>query len=129
MKSSIILAIGIGMALSTVGPAQAKDPPGVNSTHFQCYRVSQQKPLKPTQVKLADQFGKWAPKLGNALFLCNPVEKNGEPMKDKVTHLTCYQLPAKNAGKKVLVTHQLGEQVLKVGGTMILCLPSLKKVL
>ena len=129
MKASIILALGIGIALSSAGQAQAKDPPGVNSTHFQCYRVSQQKPLKPTQVKLADQFGKWAPKLGNALFLCNPVEKNGEPMKDKVTHLTCYQIPAKNAGKKVLVTHQLGEQVLTVGGMVMLCLPSLKKVM
>ena len=126
-KASIMLAVGI----AALAPAQvqAKDPPGVNPTHFQCYRVSEAKRLKPTAVKLKDQFGSSGPKLGRALFLCTPVSKNGEEVKDNTTHLTCYQIPAKNAGKKVLVTHQLGEQVLAVGGSVVLCLPSLKKVL
>jgi len=31
-------------------------------------------------------------------------------MKDKTTHLVCYQVAAKNAGKKVKITHQLGRR-------------------
>ena len=127
MKISTILAIGIGMAL--IAPAQAqKNPDGVNPTHFQCYRVSQQKPIKG-EAKVKDQFTGMSYKLGAAMFLCAPASKNGEPVKDEKTHLTCYSIPAKNAGKKVMVTHQFGEQVLAVGGSVTLCLPSLKKVL
>ncbi len=129
MKAAILLAIGVGIAVSSTAQVQAKDPPGVNPTHFLCYRVSQEKPLKPTEVKLKDQFGGYGTKVGNALFLCTPVSKNGEPVKDEKTHLTCYSVSAKNAGKKVKVTHQLGSQVLTVGGSVVLCLPSLKEVI
>ena len=129
MKLSTMLAAGLTLAFIPAAHAQTKNPPGVNPAHYQCYRVSQAKPLKPVALKLKDQFGAWGPKLGNALFLCAPVSKNGEDVKDQLTHLTCYQIPAKNAGKKVLVTHQLGEQVLTVGGTVFMCLPSLKKVM
>ena len=128
MKASIILAIGIGMALTSAAQAQGGNPPGVNPTHFLCYRVSQSTALKPASVKLKDQFGDFGTKIGNALFLCTPVSKNGEDVKDQKTHLTCYSVSAKNAGKKVKVTHQLGSQVLQVGGSVVLCLPSLKEV-
>jgi hypothetical protein len=129
MKAAILLAVGLGIAFTATAQAQGGDPPGVNSTHFLCYRVSQQKPLKPVEVKLTDQFGGFGTKIGNALFLCTPVSKNGEAVKDKETHLTCYSVSAKNAGKKVNVTHQLGSQQLTVGGSVVLCLPSIKKVL
>ncbi len=129
MKASIILAIGIGMALTSVAQAQGKDPPGVDPAHFLCYRVSQAAPIKPAEAKLADQFGAFGTKIGNALFLCTPVSKNGADVKDKVTHLTCYSVSAKNAGKKVKVTNQFGSQVLTVGGSVVLCVPSLKEVL
>jgi hypothetical protein len=130
MKAAILLALGFGIAVSSAAQAQGKDPPGVNPTHFLCYRVSQAAPLKPpAAVKLADQFGALGTKIGNALFMCTPVSKNGEEMKDKTTHLTCYSVSAKNAGKKVKVTHQLGSQVLTVGGSVVLCLPSIKEVL
>jgi hypothetical protein len=128
MKASIILAIGIGMALTSAAQAQGKDPPGVDPAHFLCYRVSQAAPVKPVDVKLADQFGGFGTKIGNALFLCTPVSKDGAEVKDKVTHLTCYSVSAKNAGKKVKVTNQFGSQVLTVGGSVVLCVPSLKEV-
>ena len=128
MKAAILLALGFGIAVSSAAQAQGKDPPGVNPTHFQCYRVSQQKPIK-AEAKVTDQFGGASYKLGAALFLCAPASKNGEPVKDKETHLTCYSIPAKNAGKKVIVTHQFGSQQLTVGGSVVLCLPSIKKVL
>jgi hypothetical protein len=129
MKASIILAIGIGMALTSAAQAQGANPPGVDPAHFLCYRVSQEKPIKPVEVKLADQFGNFGTKIGNALFLCAPVSKNGADVKDKVTHLTCYSVSAKNAGKKVKVTNQFGSQILTVGGSVVLCVPSLKEVL
>ena len=121
------LAIAIGFAAPAL--AQGKNPPEVNPTHFQCYRVSQIKPIKPQTVKLRDQFTTGAAKLAQAMFVCAPVEKNGEPSKDRTTHLTCYTVPAKNAGKKVRMTHQLGQHDLAVGGSVFVCLPSLKKVL
>jgi hypothetical protein len=123
------LALGIGMALTSAAQAQGQNPPGVNPDHYLCYRVSQQKPIKPVAVKLADQFGNFGTKIGNALFLCAPVSKNGAEVKDKVTHLTCYSVSAKNAGKTVQVTNQFGTQVLTVGGSVVLCVPSLKKVI
>ena len=130
MKASILLAAGFGIAVTSAAHAQGKNPPGVNPTHFLCYRVSQAAPLKPpAAVKLNDQFGALGTKIGNALFMCTPVSKNGEESKDLITHLTCYSVSAKNAGKKVKVTHQLGSQVLTVGGSVVLCLPSLKEVI
>jgi hypothetical protein len=130
MKTSIILAVGLGIAFTSAAQAQGKNPPGVNPTHFLCYRVSQAAPLKPpASVKLSDQFGAFGSKIGNAMFLCTPVSKNGEEVKDKTTHLVCYQVLAKNAGKKVKITHQLGTQVLTVGGSVTLCLPSTKEVM
>ncbi len=129
MKTTIILAIGFGIAFSSAAQAQGKNPEGVNPTHFLCYRVSQSTALKPAAVKLSDQFGALGTKIGNPLFLCTPVTKNGEETKDQKTHLTCYQVSAKNAGKKVKVTNQLGSQVLAVGGSVVLCVPSIKEVL
>jgi hypothetical protein len=35
----------------------------------------------------------------------------------------------KNAGKKVEVINQFGKAILTIGGTVQLCVPSLKKVL
>jgi hypothetical protein len=127
--AAILLTIGAGIAFVSPAQAQGKDPPGVNPTHFVCYRVSQSTKLKPAAVKLKDQFGAFGSKIGNPLFLCTPVSKNGEEVKDSKTHLTCYSISAKNAGKKVKVTHQLGSQVLTVGGSVVLCLPSIKEVM
>jgi len=39
--AAILLAIGAGIAFASPAQAQGKDPPGVNPTHFVCYRVSQ----------------------------------------------------------------------------------------
>ena len=42
----------------------------------------------------------------------------------------CYVVTGgKNAGKNVEVTNQFGKAVLAVGGTVQICVPSLKKVL
>ena len=111
--AAILLTIGAGIAFGSPAQAQGKDPPGVNPTHFVCYRVSQSTKLKPAAVKLKDQFGAFGSKIGNPLFLCAPVSKNGEEVKDSKTHLTCYSISAKNASKKVKALRTyLGSQVL-----------------
>jgi hypothetical protein len=133
MKTSTFAALGATLAIiagaSAPARAQGQNPPGVNPTHYQCYRVSEANPLKAQQVKLRDQFAASGVKLGKALYLCAPVEKNGVPPKDKDTHLICYSIEGKAANKKVSVTHQFGTQTLTVGGVVSLCVPSIKKVL
>jgi hypothetical protein len=63
-------------------------------------------------------------------FLCAPVEKNGGDIINKQDHLVCYVVTGgKNAGKKVEIINQFGKAVLSLGGTVQLCVPSLKKVL
>lgn len=129
VKVKIALAIGIASFAVTPSYAQNMNPPGVNPTHFVCYRVAAVKPLKPAEVKLKDQFGAFGSKLGQPNLLCAPVSKNGEEVKDVKTHLVCYTISAKNAGKTVVIEHQLGKQELRVGGSVVFCLPALKEVL
>jgi hypothetical protein len=127
--SALAATAAVAIGLGGIALAQAPNPPGVDPTHYQCYRVSQIKQIKAKSVKLADQFTKQTAQISRATFVCAPVEKNGEPPKDKDTHLTCYTVPAKNAGKKVRMIHQLGEHDLAVGGSVFMCLPSIKKIL
>jgi hypothetical protein len=62
-------------------------------------------------------------------MLCAPVEKNGEPMTDKETHLVCYTIEGRPPQKTVSVTHQFGTHTLRVSRPNVLCLPAAKKVL
>jgi hypothetical protein len=116
-------------SVAAPAPAPEGDPQGVNPTHYQCYRVSPITRLQPKKLTLKDQFTSRGLVLGPVVSICAPVSKNGQPVKDERTHLTCYQVPAVNAGKKVRVQHQFGTQDLAVGGSTMVCLPSLKKVL
>jgi hypothetical protein len=88
------------------------------------------KPFKAQKVKLSDQFGPSAAGVIREQFLCAPVSKNGGEVINKQDHLLCYVIKGgKNAGKKVEITNQFGKAVLSIGGTVQLCVPSLKKVL
>lgn len=133
MKAAIVGSLGFwgAMALVMSAPtqAQSKDPPGVNPTHYQCYRISASEPFKPQDVKLADQFGSSGAKVLKPSILCTPVSKNGAAVKDKKTHLVCYEDEGPKAvDKKVVVTNQFGAETLTVGGPWTLCVPSLKTV-
>jgi hypothetical protein len=122
------LATAIAFALGVGTPAYAKDPPGVNPTHYQCYRVKQLKPFKTVAVKLRDQFGTVGVKVIQPVYLCAPTDKNGEGLKDKDTHLLCCQdRRVKTPNEKVRVINQFGEQDLVVV-PFLLCVPSLKKI-
>jgi hypothetical protein len=122
--AGISFSFGLGAA-----NAQGQNPPGVDPTHYQCYRVDPGAPLRPQPLRLRDQFAGSQVRAIRALFLCNPVEKNGEAPKDKDTHLVCYEVRGRAVNRKVEVTHQLGRQTLHVAAPAMLCVPSLKKVL
>jgi len=132
MKASIALSIACATVLLSLATAQAQspNPPGIRLDHYHCYRVSPVTRFRPLRVKLADQFGRLQPTVVREQFLCAPVEKNGEPIKDKEDHLVCYSVTGgRNAGKRVEIINQFGKAVLQVGGTVTFCVPSLKKVL
>jgi hypothetical protein len=131
MKAIITLSAVATAALTLgIAQAQAPNPPGIKLDHDTCYRVSPAKQFKQQKVKLADQFGVSGAVVVREQFLCAPVEKNGGQINDKEDHLVCYVVTGgKNAAKKVEVTDQFGKAVMAVGGTVQLCVPSLKKVL
>lgn len=114
----------------TLSAAQAQpNPPGVNPEHYACYKVSA-RPLRPMPVTLKDQFGLGRGFVVQAAFLCAPVSKNEQPIKDERTHLLCYTVKAnKSANKGVEIVNQFGKSEMKVGAISWLCVPSLKKVL
>jgi len=126
------LAATVTLAFGAHAPAEAqgKNPPGVNPAHYQCYRVNLLKPFKQVAVELVDQFGVAKVKVIQPVYLCTPTDKNKEGLKDKDTHLLCYQdAGVKTPNKKVRVINQFGEQDLAVGIPFLLCVPSLKKLL
>ena len=118
-----------GSAYLSTANAQGKDPPGVNPSHYQCYRIAEQTPFKSVGVTLKDQFNASDAKILKPILLCAPTSKNGAVVKDPKTHLVCYQEDgAKSADKTVSVTNQFGTEKLTVGGPTMLCVPSLKTV-
>jgi hypothetical protein len=85
---------------------------------------------RPIPVKLKDQFGASDARVVKPAYLCNPVQKNDQPIKDERTHLVCYQIIGpKPANKAVRVVNQFGNQPLKVTSAQLQCVPSLKEVL
>ena len=131
MKSIVTLLAAAATTALSLGTAQAQpNPPGVKLDHYACYRLSAAKPFKAQKVKLTDQFGSSVAGVIREQFLCAPVSKNGGEIINKQDHLVCYVVEGgKNAGKKVEITNQFGKAILTIGGTVQLCVPSLKKVL
>jgi hypothetical protein len=131
MQSRIIAAIGLAstfvLGLGLSAQAQGQNPPGINPEHYECYRVVGKVPA--IAVSLKDQFGATRAALVTPLYLCNPVQKNEQAVKDEKTHLVCYQIKGpKPVNKAVRVVNQFGTQPLKVAVAQLLCVPSLKEL-
>ena len=124
---SIMIAAAVATAMSATAQAQ-KNPPGVNPTHYQCYRVTEKEPpFRPREVKLHDQFGSSVAKVLKPLFLCAPTDKNDLKARDTKTHYVCYEDEGpKTPERTALITNQFGKEVLVVGGAFVLCVPSTK---
>ena len=133
MKVASIAVLGVTAVVFGAGaPAygQGKNPPGVNPTHYQCYRVDKAKPMKAITVTLKDQFGAAKVQVIQPVYLCSPTAKNEQAPKDPDTHFLCYEdKGVKAPNKKVHLINQFGEQDLVVGVPFLLCVPTIKKLL
>jgi predicted outer membrane repeat protein len=107
--------------------------------HFQCYKVKisrSRPPFVPVSgVTLHDQFGPMTVDVKKPLFLCNPVNKNGEDQSapSHAQHLMCYQVKQTGADDAlfttivgVFVNNQFGPETLDVKKPLHLCVPALK---
>jgi hypothetical protein len=130
MKNVSLAACGIAAAfalgVSAPAHAQGENPAGVNPEHYLCYRIAG--PFRPIPIKWKDQFATGEARVMRPVFLCNPVQKNNQEIKDEKTHLVCFQLgPQRPANKRVIVQNQFGKQQFRVGDPQLLCVPSLKE--
>jgi hypothetical protein len=124
-----------------VPTASSLDDPDVSELdsslvdHYKCYKVEIDKdaPIQfsPTQSTLFDpNFG--AEKLFDVKkpkMLCNPVDKNGEGIKNYSNHLMCYDVaPADglkhNKKKSVFTNNQFGSEKLDISKEKQICVPS-----
>ena len=123
-----IFAAAIATLCMNAAEAQ-QNPPGINPEHYACYRVSPAQRFNPRQVGLADQFGRGVAVVVQEMYLCAPVSKNEQPIRDERTHLLCYVVRTnKAANKAALITNQFGRFVMKVGPLQQLCVPSIKRL-
>lgn len=104
-------------------------PPQFRLDHFLCYLVQPAEFAGPAGITVIDQFNiKPLPIVVNGRdSLCNPVSKNGEPVRDQAAHLLGYRLrlpqrPPLNI--PVLVSNQFGEQRLTVLQEIKLLVPT-----
>ena len=115
-------------------------PSSLAIDHYRCYKANFNDGFvftPPTGVNIGDQFGPTTADIrpGNRLTFCNPVNKNGGPILDPATHLTCFRLlePAGSSNVQVTIDNQFGDgQRLTVRRTVAsrrICLPSTKTVL
>src|SRR5262245_49601994 len=84
------LPMAAALCVVLAPPAQAQDP--LKANHYLCYRVVESGGAQAPNVKLKDQFGEGATKPAKASYVCNPVDKNGEGIVNKESHLVCYTL-------------------------------------
>jgi hypothetical protein len=104
-------------------PASAKRPPPRSIISSATKRRG--KPQRCTStVDLTDQFGTATVFVGKPEFFCNPVDKNGEGIRNPAAHLTCYKIKAKSAKRDVLIGNEFGGQTLDLKDPELLCVPS-----
>jgi hypothetical protein len=91
--------------------------------HFKCYKAKGASPN--VAVDLEDQFGVEPEVLvEQPKLFCNPVDKNGEEIRNPAAHLTCYKINADGENRDVVVENQFGGQTLEVEKPKLLCVPS-----
>jgi hypothetical protein len=94
--------------------------------HFQCYTGKFPR-VAPRPVTLVDQFGTLQTRAAKPFMLCNPVDKNGEGIRDRLNHLECYRLkPAPKVARTVTTRNQFGETSVTTRKAVVLCVPSAK---
>jgi len=104
----------------------------LRTDHFKCYTARPAKTFRPRTVTLVDQFGTGTVRVSRPRTLCNPAQKNAEPLQNTKAHLVCFGTTApatQPSPRTVLVENQFGRQTLTVLSPDSLCVPSTKKLL
>ena len=118
------------------GECDAGPPVAMEGDHYQCYKISESKTLKPETITVIDQFGKREQVLGRPVQICNPAvkihnrKKFGVEHRDR--HLVCYDLvkPAKQpVTRKVAINNQFAPDTFATELLSVFCVPSSKKLL
>jgi len=111
------------------------DNNAINVDHYKCYKIKvtsgTPKFPKGVQATVADQFNA-PPKLFDVRkpkHLCNPVDKNGEGVKNADAHLVCYQVKGasgqpKHVRRDVLLNNQFGPESATTIKESELCVPT-----
>jgi hypothetical protein len=124
-------------AKSLTSQPPAPDPQGNQVDHYKCYkvRVTPGTPRFPERVIVTatDQFNTATKtlKLLKPRHLCNPVEKNGESVKNPSVHLMCYLargVPRTAPRRGVFVTDQFGPRRVDTSREREICIPSEKNL-
>jgi hypothetical protein len=99
--------------------------------HFKCYKAKSR--FTRRMVTLADQFTTVSSRVLKLQLLCNPVDKNGEGLKQPDAHLACYKIKdtTRFTAQDVMVEDQFGTFDIKARASrchkaVVLCLPSQK---
>ena len=81
-------------------------------------------PDGPPKVSLEDRFQKEVVNLDPVGFFMVPLETNGEPIVDPLSHRACYRMWTGRFGASVDVDNRFGPQSLTVGDPAALCVPT-----
>lgn len=109
--------------------------------HYKCYKVklsSGQRFSNDLQATVVDEFDQETLyNIKKPERLCNPVDKNGEGIKNRENHLLCYKIkrvrgePRNEKVEGIRVTNQFGSATLRTrgpSGVKELCVPSIKTI-
>jgi hypothetical protein len=120
----------LGVPDSLCVPTEKLIAPGpVNIDHYKCYFASGS-PID-VGVFLQDQFGQTSAIVLSPRLFCAPAAKNGEPIADPITHLTCYDTtPPGVAPGPVPILNQFlpAPDLLELLESDLLCAPSTKQI-
>jgi len=111
-------------------PTEKLITPGpVDVDHYKCYVASGA--AVDVDVALDDQFGGGTAAVASPRLFCTPASKNGEPIDDPVTHLTCYDTtPPGVVPGPVPILNQFtpAPDILSLEAADMLCAPSTKQI-
>jgi hypothetical protein len=111
-------------------PTEKLIAPGpIDVDHYKCYLASGA--AVDAGVSLLDQFGLTSAIVTVPRLFCTPASKNGEPIADPVTHLTCYDTtPPGLAPGQMPILNQFtpAPDTLSLTEANMVCAPSTKQV-
>jgi hypothetical protein len=114
---------------SLKNPTPGTPLPTFRVDHFKCYLVRHHR-FTPSVVTVEDQFMEREFEVRKPVWLCAPVDKAGEGIRNPDDHLLCYIVaPLERLSFGVSVDNQLGPEQLEVVREGELCVPSTKEEL